>query len=68
MSTGAGGQHAAGLKRVNHPQVGRMDLVYENLYPAGDNDLSILTFSAEPDGHSCDRMAGLHHLAHAQTA
>ncbi|MFE4536347.1 helix-turn-helix transcriptional regulator [Streptomyces scopuliridis] len=57
-------RHTTGLKRVNHPRVGRMDLTYESLHLAGDNDLSILTFGAEPDSHSRDRVEDLHHLAH----
>ncbi|WP_351234467.1 hypothetical protein [Streptomyces sp. NPDC002133] len=41
-------QHTTGLKRVNHPIAGRMDLAYDNLHLAADPDITILTFSSEP--------------------
>ncbi|MFE7358334.1 helix-turn-helix transcriptional regulator [Streptomyces sp. NPDC057543] len=49
-------RHTTGLKRVNHPIVGRMDLTYENLHPAADSDITILTFSPEPGTPSDDAM------------
>ncbi|GAB4097519.1 helix-turn-helix transcriptional regulator [Brachybacterium horti] len=49
-------RHTSGVKRVNHPVVGRMDLSYENLYLAADPDVALLTFSAEPGTPSGDAL------------
>jgi hypothetical protein len=49
-------RHRTGVKRVDHPVVGRMDLTYEMLSPAADDDVSILTYSAEPGTPADDAM------------
>ncbi|MFI8632336.1 helix-turn-helix transcriptional regulator [Microbacterium sp. NPDC077663] len=48
--------HTSGLKRVDHPVVGRMDLIYENMHFPADPDLSLLTFGPEPGTPSADAM------------
>ncbi|MFD9669818.1 helix-turn-helix transcriptional regulator [Rhodococcus sp. NPDC059968] len=49
-------RHATGLKRVNHPVVGRMDLTYEGMYLAAHVDVSLLTFNPEPGTPAGDAM------------
>ncbi|MFI6365980.1 helix-turn-helix domain-containing protein [Nocardia sp. NPDC050630] len=46
--------HRGGLKRINHPVVGRLDLTYEILRLDTDPDLAILTYTAEPGSPSHD--------------
>jgi hypothetical protein len=40
--------HSTGVKRVNHPIVGDLQLTYEMLQLTADPGLSLLTYSAEP--------------------
>lgn len=41
------GTHDAGLKRLHHPLVGRLDLVYEGMSLAADPELVVFAFTAE---------------------
>jgi transcriptional regulator with XRE-family HTH domain len=41
------GSHDAGLKRLHHPLVGRLDLTYEGMNLAADPDLVLFAFTAE---------------------
>lgn len=47
-------EHRGGVKRINHPVVGRLDLTYEVLTLPSDPDLSILTYSAAKTSPSRD--------------
>lgn len=47
-------QHRGGVKRIDHPVVGRLDLTYEVLTLPSDPDLSILTYSAAATSPSRD--------------
>lgn len=46
--------HRGGMKKINHPVVGRLDLTYEVLTLPSDPDLSILTYSAASESTSHD--------------
>ena len=46
--------HRGGLKRINHPVVGRLDLTYEILRLDTEPDLAILAYTAEPESPSHD--------------
>ena len=41
------GTHDAGLKRLHHPLVGRLELTYEGMTLAADPDLMLFAFTAE---------------------
>jgi hypothetical protein len=59
-------EHRTGLKSVNHPVVGPLDLTFQGLDLTSDRGLQMLVFSAEPGSASYD---GLQLLANwAQTA
>ena len=47
-------EHRGGVKRIDHPVVGRLDLTYEVLTLPSDPDLSILTYSAAQTSPSRD--------------
>ncbi|ROQ39757.1 helix-turn-helix protein [Frondihabitans sp. PhB188] len=49
-------QHRAGIKRMNHPVVGEMELTYEAMELRQDPGLTLLTYTAEPDTVSADRL------------
>ena len=40
--------HRTGTKRIHHPVVGELDLVYESMELSADDGLSIAIFTAEP--------------------
>ncbi len=44
--------HDSGVKQVNHPIVGELDLVFNRLELPGDHGLTILTYVAEPGSRS----------------
>ncbi|PWU47368.1 transcriptional regulator [Micromonospora globispora] len=46
--------HRHGTKRFRHPAIGDLELAYEGLELAGDETLSIVTYSAEPGTPSGD--------------
>ena len=49
--------HRTGSKRVRHPVVGDLELTYEMMDIAADADLSIVTYTAEPDTASAEALA-----------
>ncbi|WP_020573457.1 helix-turn-helix transcriptional regulator [Actinopolymorpha alba] len=49
-------RHSSGIKPVDHPVVGRMDLPYESLCLAADPDLSILVYNPEPGSPAYDSL------------
>lgn len=55
--------HTAGVKCVDHPVVGGMDLRYENLRVDADEGVSVLTFSPDPGIPLADAMVLLGHWA-----
>jgi transcriptional regulator with XRE-family HTH domain len=63
-------RHVTGVKRIDHPIVGRMDLTYENMHLADGEDLSILTFNPEPGTRDDDamRLLGIWAREHADEA
>lgn len=50
------GTHDAGLKRLHHPVVGRLDLVYEGMSLAADPELVLFAFTAEVGSKSEDAL------------
>jgi transcriptional regulator with XRE-family HTH domain len=46
------GTHDAGLKRLHHPLVGRLELTYEGMTLAADPDLVLFAFTAEVGSRS----------------
>ena len=44
--------HRTGTKRIHHPVVGELDLVYESMALSADDGLSIAIFTAEPGSAS----------------
>jgi transcriptional regulator with XRE-family HTH domain len=44
--------HRTGTKRIHHPVVGELDLVYESMELSADDGLSIAIFTAEPGSAS----------------
>lgn len=50
------GTHDAGLKRLHHPLVGRLDLVYEGMSLAADPELVLFAFTAEVGSKSEDAL------------
>lgn len=49
--------HRTGVKHVRHPVVGDLELTYEMMELAADADLSIVTYTAEPDSVSEEALA-----------
>ncbi|MET9428808.1 helix-turn-helix transcriptional regulator [Streptomyces sp. NPDC003036] len=45
-----------GVKRLHHPLVGELTLSYETLKLPGDQDLSLVTYTAEPGSASADAL------------
>lgn len=50
------GTHDAGLKRLHHPLVGRLDLVYEGMSLAADPELVLFAFTADVGSKSEDAL------------
>jgi transcriptional regulator with XRE-family HTH domain len=48
--------HDTGVKRLHHPVVGDLDLTYEVAELRGDQDLTMSTYSAEPNSPSADAL------------
>ena len=48
--------HQNGAKRINHPQVGLLELSYEALELASDPGLRILVYDAEPGSATEERL------------
>lgn len=49
-------QHSTGSKVVNHPVVGRLELMYDTLHLAADTGLTMLVYTAEPGSPSADAL------------
>lgn len=49
-------RHSTGMKSMNHPVVGRLDLPYENLLLPADPDLSMMTYNPAPGTPSFDSL------------
>jgi hypothetical protein len=47
---------ATGLKRIQHPVVGDLDLNYEGLNLTADRGLPLLAYTAEPGSPSHERL------------
>lgn len=47
-------EHRAGLKRMNHPVVGELDLNYEGMTLENDPGLMLIAYTAEPGSASSD--------------
>jgi len=47
-------EHRTGLKSINHPTVGRLDLTFQGMDLSSDRGLQMLVFSAEPGSPSFD--------------
>ncbi|MCI1748139.1 MAG: helix-turn-helix transcriptional regulator [Acidipropionibacterium sp.] len=47
-------RHSRGRKVIDHPEVGRLDLEYNDFALPGDPDLSITTYTATPGSDSAD--------------
>jgi transcriptional regulator with XRE-family HTH domain len=52
--------HTTGSKRLHHPVAGPLELTFEVLTPAADEDQALVVYGAEPGGTSAD---GLRRLA-----
>ncbi|GAA4903345.1 helix-turn-helix transcriptional regulator [Streptomyces coeruleoprunus] len=50
-----------GVKRLHHPLVGELTLSYETLRLPDDHDLSLVTYTAEPDSLSAESLRLLAH-------
>ncbi|GAB3389992.1 helix-turn-helix transcriptional regulator [Humibacter soli] len=48
--------HRSGIKKIHHPVVGDLDLVYEALEFPGDPGMSFNTYTAEPNTPSADAL------------
>jgi hypothetical protein len=55
--------HSSGVKRLDHPQVGDMELRYEGLDVVSDAELTIYAYTAEPGTRSAEALALLGTLA-----
>ncbi|RIJ77619.1 DNA-binding protein [Nakamurella silvestris] len=55
--------HRTGTKKINHPQVGALELLYEAMEMTADPGLTFCTSTAEPNTPSHDRMQLLASLA-----
>jgi transcriptional regulator with XRE-family HTH domain len=49
-------RHSTGLKIMNHPAVGHLELPYENMILPADPDLSMMTYNPEPGTASWDAL------------
>jgi hypothetical protein len=59
--------HGTGTKRFNHPDVGELVLVYEELAVTAEPGLVLLIYTAEPGSPSAERLQLLASLAAEQT-
>jgi hypothetical protein len=48
--------HSGGTKRINHPVVGRLDLLYDTLPVTRAPGLTLLVYTAEPGSPSADAL------------
>ena len=48
--------HRSGVKRINHPVVGEMELTYEAFDLPADAGLQMSTYTAEPGTPSADKL------------
>jgi hypothetical protein len=48
--------HRSGIKRINHPVVGEMELTYEAFELPADPGLQLSTYTAEPGSASADKL------------
>ena len=46
--------HTRGVKRLNHPVVGELDLSFERLELMADSGLTIVVYTAEPGSRSAE--------------
>jgi transcriptional regulator with XRE-family HTH domain len=51
--------HRTGTKQINHPVVGRLDLMYDALLLPADSGLTMLVYTAEPGSTTHDALAVL---------
>ena len=49
-------QHLGGAKQINHPVVGRLELMYDTLELPADPGLTMLVYTAEPASPSADAL------------
>ncbi|MDR2323416.1 MAG: helix-turn-helix transcriptional regulator [Microbacterium sp.] len=56
-------EHRTGTKPFVHPEVGRLDLVFEVLETPGDSTYRLVTYSAEPGTEAAEKLAILGSLA-----
>lgn len=49
-------RHTTGVKSMNHPVVGRLDLPYENLLLPADPDLTMMTYNPAPGSAAYDSL------------
>ena len=49
-------QHRTGTKLINHPIVGRLELMYDTLQLTADTGLTMLVYTAEPGSSSADAL------------
>ena len=59
-------QHSTGTKLVNHPVVGRLELMYDTLQLTADTGLTMLVYTAEPGSSSADALTLLAELAQSE--
>ncbi|MEO9247150.1 helix-turn-helix transcriptional regulator [Citricoccus nitrophenolicus] len=48
--------HGSGTKRFHHPEVGALELAYEELEFTGDEGLALVVYSAQPGSPSAERL------------
>ena len=51
--------HRTGTKLINHPVVGRLELMYDTLQLTADTGLTMLVYTAEPGSSSADALTML---------
>jgi transcriptional regulator with XRE-family HTH domain len=56
-------RHLRGRKRIDHPDLGRLDLTFDDFALPGDSHFSITTYTAEPGSPSADALTLLATLA-----
>nr|WP_300149781.1 hypothetical protein [Propionicimonas sp.] len=56
-------EHRTGVKHVNHPEVGRLDLAFEVLETPGTSAERLVTYSADPGSATAEKLALLGSLA-----
>jgi transcriptional regulator with XRE-family HTH domain len=61
-------EHRTGIKKVNHPVVGSLDLTFQGMDLASDHGLQMLVFSAEVGSRSHDGLQLLANWAHSHAA